>query len=66
MVNFFNNFKNKKINYTFNLYPKGVFYEQLADDKVTIERRIFAHQYYNRLLITQILVQRKQNFRGRN
>ena len=62
MVNFFNNFKDKKINYTFNLYPKGVFYEQLADDKVTIERRIYAHQYYKQVIDNSNISSKKTKF----
>ena len=38
---------------------KGVFVEQLQNDKVSVERRIFAHQFYNRLLVTQIVVKRE-------
>jgi hypothetical protein len=39
---------------------RGVFVEQLEDDMVIIERRIFAHQFYNRLLISHIDVRRKE------
>lgn len=36
-----------------------MFFEQLEDTFVSIERRIFAHQFYNRLLITHIFAKRK-------
>ena len=39
----------------------GVFLEQLENDEIKIERRIFAHQYFNRLLVTQLVVERKRN-----
>jgi hypothetical protein len=37
----------------------GSFFEQLEDSLVVVERKIFAHQYYNRLLVTQVTVKRK-------
>lgn len=35
--------------------------EQLEDKAVIVERKIFAHQYYNRLLVTHITARRKDD-----
>jgi protein-glucosylgalactosylhydroxylysine glucosidase len=38
--------------------------EQLEDEKASIRRRTYAHQYYNRLLITEVTIRRKANVQG--
>lgn len=40
---------------------KGAFFEQLEDGQIIIERKIFAHQFYNRLLVSEIVVKRKNS-----
>lgn len=47
-----------------DVFILGMFIEQLEDEMVLIERKIFAHQYYNRLLVTHVQVKRKQNVKG--
>jgi hypothetical protein len=42
-----------------------MFIERLEDEFVSIEGIIFAHQYYNRLLVTQIKVYRKTESTGK-
>ncbi|XP_078612333.1 protein-glucosylgalactosylhydroxylysine glucosidase-like isoform X1 [Branchiostoma floridae x Branchiostoma japonicum] len=39
---------------------KGVFFETVTTDQVTVEQRTYAHQFYTRLLVTEIHVTRGQ------
>ncbi|XP_019643989.1 PREDICTED: acid trehalase-like protein 1 [Branchiostoma belcheri] len=40
---------------------KGVFFETVRTDQVTLEQRTYAHQYYTRLLVTEVHVTRAQS-----